>query len=258
VPSVPDPHDPGLYARSFADVYDAWYGDLDDPTILVDAFGERCAAGAAIVELGGGTGRLAAPLQRAGFRVVSVDASTAMLRETDRAVTCVASDMAALGLRSGCADAVLIAYNTLFNLASRSAQQRCLAEVVRVLRPAGLLAIEAFVAPSAAPTDATGDAAVTAAAYGISVRNHPTDATGSLAIVTAPDPDEADVIIGSHVELLPDRTTVRPWRLVYQSPDELDLCADAAGLGLVDRFADWHGTAWAVSGDRHVSWYRRA
>lgn len=71
--------DPRLYARSFADVYQDWYGDLDDPAVMVQAFTARCSPGARMLELGSGTGRLATPLHDAGFVVMALDASPAML-----------------------------------------------------------------------------------------------------------------------------------------------------------------------------------
>ena len=52
--------DPGTYGRSFADVYDSWYGDLTDPTATV-AFIRRFGRSLALLELGVGSGRLAEP-----------------------------------------------------------------------------------------------------------------------------------------------------------------------------------------------------
>ena len=238
--------DPQLYARSFADVYDEWYHDLDDPAVLVAAFREHCALGSLIVELGSGTGRLATPLERAGFQVVALDASIEMLAVARPGPHPVAGDMADLPITDNGADAALVAYNTFFNLVSRARQQHCFHEIARMLRPNGVLAIEAFVAGSGDSND-----------FGITIRSHPSQPQARLAIVTGPDSTDSDVIIGSHIELAAT-TTCRPWRLTYQSPRELDACALAAGLVLRTRSSDWAGTPFAPAAHRHVSWYEKA
>ncbi len=237
--------DPQLYARSFADVYDSWYGNLDDSSLLVNSFHDRCTPGARIVELGSGTGRLASPLHHAGFQVIALDASHEMLLTATNGPTSVTGDMAALPIASGAVDAVLVAYNTLFNLPSAWQQRRCMRDVARVLRPGGLFAIEAFVAAIDADSP-----------FGVSTRTHPSEPGLRLAIVTGPDPADADVIVGSHIEL-GTTTTCRPWRLAYQSPAELDRCAQEANLELCGRYGDWAGSEFDADGLRHVSWYER-
>jgi SAM-dependent methyltransferase len=237
--------DAGLYARSFFDVYDDWYGELDDPAALVHAFKSRCPAGAVIVEMGSGSGRLATPLHAGGFVVLCVDVSHELLQTAPLGPYAVTADMAAIPLSSGCADAVLVAYNTLFNLASRHQQQQCFHEAARILRPGGLLAIEAFIAD--------GDDALP---FGVSTQAHPRDPDAHLVIVTGPDEHDPEVIVGSHIEI-GRSTTCRPWRLTYQSPAALDACADTANLVLRHRHNDWGGTAFGPASLRHVSWYER-
>ena len=236
--------DHGLYARSFTDVYDEWYGDLDDPVHLVEALTNRCPPASTIVELGSGTGRLASPLDAAGFAVVAIDISPAMLAQAPPGPCSVTSDMTALGLRSGFAHAVVIAYNTLFNAPSVAGQQHCFHEAARVLAPTGVLAIEAFVAP----TDAGND-------FGVTTRAHPTEANHTVSIVTGPHPSQPDVIVGSHVES-GNRRTCRPWQLLYQTPAQLDACAQRAGLVLDARHGSWAGARFDDMCDRHISWYR--
>lgn len=237
--------DPQLYARSFADVYRDWYDDLDDPTVMVQSFRRRCAEGACIVELGSGTGRLASPLHDAGFRVVALDASLEMLELAASGPRPIAADMAAMPLASGSADAALVAYNTLLNLDSHEEQQRCFAEIARVVRRGGVAAIESFIATSDGATP-----------FGVTIRQHPVNPDARVAIITGPDPNQPDVIVGSHVEL-GSPLVCRPWRLLYQSPQDLDMRANAAGMALVERHSDWAGTPFDESGHRHVSWYER-
>lgn len=239
------PSDPQLYARSFADVYHDWYDDLDDPAVMVQAFRRRCPQGSCIVELGSGTGRLASPLHDAGFHVVALDASLEMLGLAAAGPRPVAADMAAMPLASSSADAALIAYNTLLNLDSHEQQQRCFAEIARVMRPGGVAAIESFIVTTDEATP-----------FGVTIRQHPADPDARVAIITGPDPDQPDVIVGSHVEL-GSPIVCRPWRLLYQSPQDLDTRATAAGMVLVERHSDWASTPFDESGYRHVSWYER-
>lgn len=235
--------DPGLYGRSFADVYDEWYGELDDPALLVAAVRDRCRPGALILEAGSGTGRLATPLHDAGFRIVAVDASLAMLSAAPDGPSPVAADMSVLPLANGVADIVLIAYNTLFNLPSQAQQDRFVGEAARVLCPGGQLVVEAFVAPEDPD-------------HGVSFRPHPTQPAARLAIVTGRDPVDDEAIIGSHIEL-GTTVTARPWRLVYRSPADLDQVAAAAGLRPAERLASWSGDQFEADSLRHVSWYER-
>ena len=236
--------DPLLYARSFADVYDQWYTTLDDPAELVTAAVGHCLHGGTIVELGSGTGRLAKPLHDAGFNVIALDIATSMLTAAAPGPAPVAADATHIPLQNNSADLVIVAYNTLFNMASRAAQQRCFAEAARILRPHAMFAVEAFVAPDVHRN------------FGITVRDHPSDPDRKLAILTGPSPDHPEIVDGSHVEL-GATTTCRPWQLVYQSPAELDVAATRSGLQLTRRVADWAGNTFDENQQRHVSWYKR-
>jgi len=240
------PVDTGLYARSFVDVYDHWYADLHDLDQLVACCGTRFGAGATLLELGSGTGRIAAPLAAAGHRVVALDAALVMLHQDRSAARRVAADMVELPLADTSIDGALIAYNTLFNLETRERQQRCLEEVHRTLRPGGRLVVEAFIAPEDPD-----------AGFAMSIVGHHSHPDGRMAIVTRPDPDAPHLITGAHIELRPDGSHSRPWRLAYQSPTELDASAARAGLEPVERFAGWAGEPFDPNGVRHVTWYRR-
>lgn len=238
-------HDPLLYARSFGDVYDGWYGEMDDPARVVEAFRNRLASGSALLELGSGTGRLAGPLASAGFEVIALDASIELLAGSPSGPHSVAADMAELAVRTRSVDGAFVAYNTLFNLAGAHLQAQCLREVRRAVRAGGVLAIEAFVAPAGA-----------ADRYGITIRDHPTRAQDRVAILTGPDPSAPGQIVGSHIEL-GSVVACRPWRLAYRSPSEIDVLADRAGFDLVSRTHGWGEVTFEPDDDRHVSWYRR-
>ncbi|MGI8758532.1 MAG: class I SAM-dependent DNA methyltransferase, partial [Acidimicrobiales bacterium] len=152
--------DASTYGEAFADVYDEWYGDVSDVEGTVDTV-VALAGGGPVLEFGIGTGRLALPLVGRGLEVHGIDASPAMV-ERLRAkpggadVPVVVGNFADVQVRAGSGfGVVLCAYNTLFNLTSAAAQQRCFANAARHLRPDGSFVVEAFV-PGPEPTDTTG------------------------------------------------------------------------------------------------------
>src|SRR4051812_8010933 len=120
-----DGYRPGTYGDAFADVYDDWYADLQDPEAVADLFTGRGQAGR-ILELGVGTGRLAWPLAARGRNVFGIDASAAMLsrlvnrQRSDGEVLAVRGDMARLPFAPEAFTTVFVAYNTLFNLPDRA------------------------------------------------------------------------------------------------------------------------------------------
>jgi hypothetical protein len=67
----------------------------------------------------------------------------------------------------------------------------------------------------------------------------------------------AQVITSNHVSIGPGGTTMRPIRLRYAWPSELDLMARLAGLTLESRYADWEASPFDASSERHVSVYRK-
>lgn len=241
-----DGYRPSTYGDGFADVYDDWYADVSPPADAA-AFVAARAAGL-VVELGSGTARLAEPLRLAGLAVVGLDASTAMLarsRQRAPAVPVVAADMATPPLRDGVAGAVLVAYNTLFNLPTPARQRLALAEAARLLRPDGVVVVEAFV---------PGEGA---AERGDRVEVVRLDASSLVLRVSRNDPESATVA-GHHVELRDgEPVRLRPWMVSYTSPDGVDDLAAAAGLRRIERFADWTGSPFEPGSTSHVSVYQR-
>jgi SAM-dependent methyltransferase len=247
-----DGYGPSTYGERFADVYDDWYGDVSDAEATV----ERVAALAAtsgthrVLELGGGSGRLALPLVAAGIPTWTVDASLAMLRKLrgkpgSEAIHVVVGDMAALPLspraRFG---VVLCAFNTLFNLTTVEAQRRCLADAAARLVPGGRLVIESFVASA----DEEGDAGVGA----VEPRHIGLDEV--VLTVSRLDPTN-HTITGQHVQITEAGIRLRPWMLRYLSPEELDALAAEAGLRLVDRHGGWRAEPFTAESAMHVSTY---
>ena len=101
---------------------------------------EDLAAGATVLDLGCGTGRLANELARRGHEVVGVDESAEMLVHLDTAVTPVRSRIEALDLDRRF-DAVVLA-SQLLNVADRGQRRAFLDAVARHLAPDGVAYLE--------------------------------------------------------------------------------------------------------------------
>jgi SAM-dependent methyltransferase len=247
---------PGSYGDAFADVYDRWYSGVTDVAACVERVTELAAPrGSNVLELGAGTGRLALPLAERGLAVTALDASEAMIERlrTKPGATklrIVQGDMAHLDPIALVADTpdgqpfgvVLIAYNTLFNLADEAAQRACLDGVAACLAADGRLVVEAFV-----PTDdltPSSDLSVSRV-------------DGDEVVLTASMHDPvAQVITGQHVQITEQGTRLRPWRVRYLRPSQLDDLAAASGLVLADRSGDWAGAPFDDEGGTvHISTY---
>ncbi len=247
-----DEFGPGSYGDAFADVYDQWYPEVTDVDACVDRVAqlarEAMSDGGSVLELGVGTGRLALPLAELGLAVTGVDASAAMLEHLAvkpgaARLRLVRGDMADLGTtdldddeRDGFGppfQVVLIAYNTLFNLADDVAQASCLTGAAARLAPGGRLVIETFV-----PADpADGDHGRPAPGV-VSVSR----VTASEVVLNATVHDAAaQTVVGQHIQLTESGTRLRPWRIHYLRPHQLDALARQAGLVAHERWSDWHG-----------------
>jgi SAM-dependent methyltransferase len=246
------------YGEAFADVYDDWYGSAFDTEGAVTAL-RRLAGAGPVLDLGVGTGRLALPLAADGLVVVGLDASRSMLdhlaaKPGADAVRTVLADMADVAsavpawggdVPTGGYRLVVCAYNTLLNLHTEHDQRRCLAGIASLLAPDGTAVVEAFVPaePHEVPRTSLEVAQVTA----------------DRVVLTATEHDAAhQVVTGQHVELRDGSVRMRPWRIRYLSPGQLDELAASAGLTMVERWADWRGGVFDDASDGHVSLYRRA
>lgn len=246
-------YDASTYGDRFADIYDAWYDDPEATAAAVArtrALAAEAVGGARrpeVLELGVGTGRLALPLVQSGVDVTGLDASEAMLerlaaKDGSASVRTVAGDMAG-PLPDGPYDLAVVARNTLFNLTTEDAQRSCLAEVARVLRPAGRLLVEAFV-PSEEPGPASS----------VEVRSISVDRV--LLFVDRHDP-AAGESWSSFVDIGPEGIALRPCHVRYLRPHDLDTLAAEVGLVLDARHADWEMSPFNDGSSQHVSVYRR-
>jgi SAM-dependent methyltransferase len=255
-----------LYGDAFADVYDEWYPDRGDTAAAVDLLVELALAvphvtatgRATVLELGAGTGRLAIPLAARIGRgaVVALDSSAAMLdrlrgKPGSALVTCVLGDMGG-ELPAGPFLLVVIAANTLFNLAAPGAHERCVANVASRLVPGGCLVVEAFVPDDSATN---GDRV---SVRSVANRHDPAGIARTVLTVSRTDVDE-QLVVGSHLEVA-DGTVVRarPWKVRWKSPAQVDAMCIAAGLTLEQRVSSWSRSSFDGESIEHVSVYRCA
>lgn len=243
---VPDPDDefgPDRYGESFADIYDEWYDDVSDAEATA-VFLDRFGAGQRVLELGVGTGRLSTAIARHEHQVIGIDASTAMLDRfrSHPGAHAVGADMQYLPFTDGSFDTVLVATNTLFNLHTPQGQQACIAECRRVLRLGGRLIVEAMIP---ADDDSGLDQLVTTRSI-----------TVDSAVLTATIRDtETQVISGQHIQITEAGIRLRPWKIRYLTPTQLDVFASGANLRLGDRFDDWAASTWTANSTSAVSVY---
>ena len=239
------------YGDAFADVYDDWYGDVGDPGATAATLVEL-AAGAPVLELGVGSGRLAVPIADAGVEVWGIESSPAMLdRLAERAgaprVHAVLGDMAdpAAALAGSSPPpfgVVVAAFNTFFLLASDDAQAACLRSAATLLAPGGVVVIECFV-PGPPP------AAVERVL-------EPSRVAVDHVVLTATEHDPATQLVrGQHVELRESGIRLRPWVLRYATPAQLDDLAARAGLRLVERWGGWDRHPLGDEDAMHVTVY---
>jgi SAM-dependent methyltransferase len=234
---------PGTYGEAFADVYDEWYSDVSD---LDGTVATVVALGGPVLELGIGTGRVALALVAAGLEVHGVDSSPAMVAQlrakpAGQTIEVLVADMAE-SLPEGPFTTVLAAYNTLFNLPDHASQLSCLRRCAAVCRPGGHLVIESSVVRADERDDR------------VRVRSLGPDHLGLSATVVDP---ERQVAMGQFVTITADGITMRPWRICWTTPDDLDRLCDEAGFDLVSRAGGWRGEPFDATCDTHVSAYRR-
>ncbi|RMH71364.1 MAG: class I SAM-dependent methyltransferase [Actinomyces sp.] len=241
---------PAAYGDAFADVYDEWYGEVTDAEATADVVADL-AAGRRVLELGVGTGRLAAPLIRRGVRLVGVDASAAMLERLARRLPHplgVRADMAALPVADATIGLVLCAVNTVFNLVDTPptppgrTQRAAFAEAARVLEPGGLFLVETTVVTTDPPP------------AGVSVTRRSAD--GLVLAATRFDP-HTGVVAGQHVELGPGHLRVRPWWIRPLTPAAIDALAAAVGLVPAHHWADWSQRPFTADDPVRITAYRR-
>ncbi len=240
---MPDTGGPARYGEAWARIYDETYPD--PPPHCVDTVAEL-AGGDRVLELGIGSGRIALPLCRRGIDVVGIDASPAMLERlrakpggADIPVT--TGDFTDTRV-DGTFGVVLLAFNTLFALASQDAQVGCFANAARHLAPGGAFVLECFV-PDLGRFDR--GQRVSAAAVG----------DDRVVLEVSRHDPATQTVRSQHVRLTAGGMQLFPVEVRYAWPAELDLMAGLAGLRLRERWADWSRRPFTADATAHVSLY---
>ena len=235
------------YGDTFAEVYDAWYHDLDDLDACVETITDL-ADGGAVLELGVGTGRIAIPLAHR-VPVVGIDNSAAMLEVLLAKCPAEARLTATVGhmvrdMPNGPFAVVLIAYNTLFNLLHEGEQRACLVAAAERLAPGGHVIVDCFVPRTPMPESSTGA---------------PTT-RGDVRVTSEVRVDaDAHTMHGTFVETHHNgRTVRRDWAIRWATPVEIDAMATDAGLVREQRWASYARDDFDSDSVRHVSVYGRA
>lgn len=253
-------YEPSTYGDRFADIYDDWYPEHDTTAATLAALMDWTEPGDRVIELGVGTGRLAIPLAGSAREVWGIDASATMIERLrakpgGEAVHAIVGDLGD-DLPDGRFALVYVTANTFFGLPSAEAQQRCFERVADRLTEDGRFVIEAFVPAEPVATDDGGADNDTDERRGrVEVRSMTADCV-VLSISRADRGDQRAE--GHHVELRHGAPVIlRPWSVRYATPGQLDGFADAAGLSLASRWADWSAGPFDEASAHHVSAYRR-
>lgn len=234
------------YGERVAGVYDDWYAEYDDNTLVTL---RELAQGGRVLELGVGTGRIALPLQRSGVEVHGIDASEAMVAKLrakpgGESITVRLDNFADVAVE-GQFSLIYVLFNTFFALLTQDEQVRCFENVARHLSADGDFVIEAFV-----PDLTRFDGRQTVRA--IRVGNDEVRLDASQL-----DPVSQQVM-SQHIVLTEKGVRLYPVKLRYAWPTELDLMAQLAGLQLRHRWNSWKRTPFSEDSNKHISVYRHA
>jgi SAM-dependent methyltransferase len=233
------------FAGEVAARYDDTVGAMGAPDVVgptVRVLAELAGAGAAL-ELAIGTGRIALPLAAEGVPVSGIELSPDMVAQLRAkpgadAIPVTIGDMATTRV-DGRFQLVYLVFNTIGNLEHQDRQAACFVNAAAHLEPGGSFVVE------------------------VGVPDLRRLVPGSDSVVFAHAPgyvgyDRYDDLVAQHAvshHFVDDGTGVHevrtPFRFVW--PSELDLMARLAGLGLVDRWADWHRSPFTSDSASHVS-----
>lgn len=223
------------------------------------AAAQRC--GGPILELGCGDGRLTIPLARAGYAVVGVDISHAMLTRGRRRlavereavverVSLVEADATALDLGDARFPLVVIPFNVLILMAERPRQRALLDVAVRYLAPGGRVVLDVM---NPLVLSLGGDSSPQPSMP----RRNP--ATGNVyvkhAVTTRIDADQRQRIYGWYEEQLSSGAAFTSdfgywWRLIFRG--EMTALLELSGLAERQAWGDFDGGAWDVDSPRLI------
>jgi SAM-dependent methyltransferase len=231
------------YGELIADVYDDWYSDADPQMLEVLT---QLAGGGRALELGIGTGRVALPLAARGLKMYGIDSSPAMLEKL-RAKP----GSEDIQLHQGSFvnipfeekfDLIFVVFSTFYGLLTQEEQIQCFQSVAAHLNSNGLFVIEAFVPD------------LTRYQGGQSVRVVQLENQQSRLVASLLDPVN-QIITSQFIVLDKSRTDIKPVRIRYVWPSELDLMARLASLKLVHHWDDWKQSPFSSNSGKHIAVY---
>jgi len=234
------------YGSEWAEEYDEFHGEMD-PTPVVEAIA-ALAADRPVLELAIGTGRISLPLAERGVDVHGVDISEEMvarLREKPGGaeIPVTIGDFSEVDY-GGTFPLIFLGFNTIFGLETQDDQVRLFENVARHLTEDGIFVLEAFVP----------DLTRYQRDQSISVLKVERDSVDLDLARHDPVAQRIDVQVAT---IGGARIKLRPIRLRYAYPPELDLMARLAGLRLRERWGGWRREEFGPRSQSHVSVYER-
>lgn len=237
------------YAEESINDYDLIYRDDLPDTTLIPSFIQRVHPGAStVLEFGTGTGRLARPMARAGFRVTGVDLSAPMLQRLDRrsseeglAIDAVQGDFTALQLNRRF-DVVVVVTSTLFMLPDSQTRIAAFSTAKKHLAPGGVMIVETY--------------APWIVEQGPRTRSQTADLESETSITLNVEVDrDCRTVKLEQVISTPSGSNTSHETSNWCGPQELDSEAKTTGLHLAERFDNLAGQNWSGTGTNIVSVY---
>jgi SAM-dependent methyltransferase len=233
-----------------AEVYDATYAAMSDPTVLGPVTGllAELAGGGAALEFASGTGRVALALSARGVPVRGLELSRPMaermaVKAGAGSVPVTIGDMTNERVPGTPFTLVYLVANTLMNVTTQDDQLAVFANAAAHLAPGGSFVVELIVPqPRRVPPGERG-------------RVFTLD-PDHVGIETFDDP--VGQVAWSHHWIHADGRLVRhsaPYRYVW--PSELDLMGKLAGFRLRDRWADWDRAPFTAASVRQVAVFEK-
>ena len=234
------------YGAEWAAEYDEFHAEMD-PAPAVETITEL-AGNRPVLELAIGTGRISLPLAERGVDIHGVDISEEMvarLREKPAGaeIPVTMGDFSEVDY-GGTFPLIFLGFNTIFALETQNDQVRLFENVARHLTEDGFFVVEAFVP----------DLTRYQRDQSISVLKIERDSVDLDLARHDPVAQRIDVQVAT---VGAGGTTLRPIRLRYAYPPELDLMARLAGLRLRERWGGWRREKYGPSSTSHVSVYER-
>lgn len=242
---TPAPHAYGDRWASIYDTYPAHPTEADaEPAADLLA---PLAGGAAALEFGIGTGRVALAVAARGITVRGIDASAAMLEQLackpggDK-IDVVTGDITTCRA-AGTFGLVYAVFNTVLMVLTQEGQVQCFRNAAAHLSRGGHFVVEAFI-PEFTKLAGTGADLVRSI-----------DDEGAWLLSTRHDP-LAQLISSDAIRIGPGGVQRYPTTLRYAWPAELDLMAQLAGFRLVSRYSDWRRAPVTAQSRNQVSIYQ--